>query len=248
MSEIDRLSQKLYPGVEIELFDIDLSAQGGPKLFVTNWTREDGSMIHWRGNKYQPVALEVTGYDIDGEGKPARPQMTLANSELKSDVTGATLMQMCEQYDNFIGCEVTRWRTYREFLDDGQQADPSTHFPTETYRVNTMTEAHALSIKWELGVRYDMPGLELPKGIMTQKYCPFEYRQWDAVAGKFDYRFAVCPYAGNIYFDENGVEVSDPAKDKPSKRLDTCCRKRFGTTAPLPIGAFPGMIRVTRPS
>lgn len=245
MPEIQRLIQKPFPGVEIVLFDLDLSPYGGPTKYFTNYTREDGNKIVWRGNEYEPVALEATGYGKSGN-KPIRPTLKLGNASTDGTTPNGMISALAAQYGDFVGCTLTRWRTYRQFLDDGEAADPATHFPIERYRITSKTEESPIMIQFELAMRGDQDGLQLPKGVMVQKYCRWTYRVWDAVAEEFVYTNVTCPYTGEDMFDENGEPTEDPTQDKCSKRLGTGCRARFGTTAPLPFGGFPGMLRVTR--
>jgi lambda family phage minor tail protein L len=53
-----------------------------------------------------------------------------------------------------------------------------------------------------------------------------------------------CPYTGGATYDINGNPVADPRLDVASKRVTTCCKPRFGASATLPFGGFPGVSRV----
>jgi phage-related protein len=75
----------------------------------------------------------------------------------------------------------------------------------------------------------------------VRDYCPLVYRRWTGAG--FDYSEATCPYAGAQSYDLDGNPVPN-SMDKPSKRLGTCCRVRFGVNAALPFGGFPGVARV----
>jgi len=245
MTILDTLVQRPFPGAEIEMYDIDLSSRGGPTLYFTNWVREDGTRIVWRGNTYDPVAMESVGYGVSGEGKPSRPTITISNTSTDSSEPKASLSALAGMYDSFIGCKITRWKTYRQFLDDGENADPATHFPLEVFEVSQLLEETFLSLKWELTVSLDAEGNMIPKGFMNQSFCPFTYRVFDAEADTFVYNNVSCPYEGEAMFDENGDITTDPSQDKCSHRLGTGCRKRYGTSNPLPFGGFPGMLRGT---
>lgn len=250
MSEIERLAQQPNPGQEIELYDLDLSELGGPIINFTNWTTETGDKVRWRGYTYEPVALEASGWGVSGEGKPIRPRIKIANAY------GGTNFQFLEgdlsalmaSYKMFVGAKLRRWRTYRQFLDDGVNADPATYKPIEDFIVGQMLEESPLYIEWELNNELDQEDRELPRGIMTQKYCRHTYRYWDDVTGAFVYNKVTCPYikegSGN-YFDEFNQPTTDPSEDECSQRIEGC-RLRFGTKAALPLWAYPGMVRVTR--
>ena len=244
MSEIRRLIQKPFPGVEVDMYDIDLTSKGGKLMHFTNWVLEDGEKIKWRGNTYEPIALEVKGFAATSEGKPPRPKMKVANAVFEGGLT-ESLSTLAAEFDDFVGCKVVRWRTYRQFLDDGEQADPGTYFPLDEYIVSSKLEETPVAIEWELAMPLEQEGLMIPRIVMTQKYCPWTYRLWDEDEEEFIYTDVICPYQGEDMFTEDDEPTTDPKEDRCSKRL-TGCRLRFGINDPLPIGAFPGMLRLTR--
>ena len=49
-----------------------------------------------------------------------------------------------------------------------------------------------------------------------------------------------CGYTGTDYWTANDEEVSSASSDVCGKRL-TSCKLRFGSTAELPYGSFPGI-------
>lgn len=239
--------QRAYPGVEIEMFDIDLTKKGGDIVRFSNWVLENGNNITWRGHDYIPVAMEASGYAIDGSGKVVRPKMKIGNGIGSPKTDNMTLSEMAMAYDDFVGCEVTRWKTYRQYLDDQLTADPARHFPIERYRVSSKTNENPLTIEWELGTTMDQEGKRLPSGIMMQKHCRFTYRRWSTGASDWNYANVQCPYEGGAMFDRNDEPTVNPQEDYCSRRVSGC-RARFGTSAPLPLRAFPGMVRLTRGS
>ena len=167
MSEIRRLIQKPFPGVEVDMYDIDLTSKGGKLMHFTNWVLEDGEKIKWRGNTYEPIALEVKGFAATSEGKPPRPKMKVANAVFEGGLT-ESLSTLAAEFDDFVGCKVVRWRTYRQFLDDGEQADPGTYFPLDEYIVSSKLEETPVAIEWELAMPLDQEGLMIPRIVMTQ--------------------------------------------------------------------------------
>lgn len=250
MGQLERLAQLPFPGVEVDMYDLDLTILGGPVLRFTNWVTETGEKIMWRGHQYEPVALEVTGYGVSGDGKPVRPRMKVANAY------GGTAYQYVEgdisalaaQYNSFVGATLRRWVTYRQFLDDGDTPDPATYKPIEDYLIGQLLEESASYLEWELNNELDQEDNMLPRGIMTQKFCRHTYRVYDPVNNEFVYTNVTCPYedeGAGKYFTENNAPTTNPALDVCSQRIEGC-RLRFGTTAPLPMWAYPGMVRVTR--
>lgn len=250
MSTISEKVQSASPGEEVDLYDLDLTSQGGTIRRFSNWTTETGEKVMWRGHAYDPVALEVTGYGVSGEGKVIRPRIKIGNSfgGESSDYQPGDLSALCAMYNDFVGCTLRRWRTFREYLDDGDEADPGKYFPVEDYEVSQLLEETDLYLEWELTTPIDQEGQMLPRGMMLQKHCRFSYRVWDASAGEFEYNRVLCPYEdegpGN-YFTEANEPTNDPALDRCS-RSRTGCKLRFGNTAELPIKAYPGMVRLTR--
>jgi len=65
-------------------------------------------------------------------------------------------------------------------------------------------------------------------------------RQCIANICQWVYRSTECGYTGTNYFDTNDVPVASSANDVCGKRL-TSCKLRFGATAELPYGSFPGI-------
>jgi lambda family phage minor tail protein L len=57
---------------------------------------------------------------------------------------------------------------------------------------------------------------------------------------QWKYRSAECGYVGTSYFNENDQSVATLAADVCGKRLSSC-KARFGTTAELPFGSYPGV-------
>jgi lambda family phage minor tail protein L len=54
------------------------------------------------------------------------------------------------------------------------------------------------------------------------------------------YRSAECSYTGTNYFNANDEVVTTSGQDVCGKRLSSC-QVRFGQTAALPFGSFPGV-------
>jgi lambda family phage minor tail protein L len=54
------------------------------------------------------------------------------------------------------------------------------------------------------------------------------------------YRSTECGYTGTNYFNENDSRVTTAAQDICGKKLSSC-KVRFGATAELPFGSYPGI-------
>jgi lambda family phage minor tail protein L len=103
--------------------------------------------------------------------------------------------------------------------------------------VNQKTSHTPEYLEFELASSLDVEGVKLPRRQMIRDFCPWVYRYF--TGGSFDYTQATCPYTGTKYFTETDIETSDPAFDQCSYTL-TGCRSRFGESAELPFGGFPG--------
>ena len=125
------------------------------------------------------------------------------------------------------GAEVRRIRTLKKYLDGESAADPNARFPEERWFVDRKASESRDEVTFELSSKFDLAGQKIPKRQVIANVCQWKYRSSE------------CSYTGSNYFDVNGNSVSTLAEDVCGKRVASC-KLRFGDTAELPFGSFPG--------
>jgi len=218
--------QSLSPSALIELFTLDLTLQGGPVLHWHAGTNELGSDIVWGGVTFSRFAVQASGFKQSGVGSLPRPKISM------SDIQGI-MAALARQYSDFAGCKLTRIRTFARFLDavnfpgGNLQADPSQSLPNEVWFFDRKSSEDGNLIEFELASSLDMVAVKIPRRQFIQNMCAWVYRGAD------------CGYTGGPVATAGDVPTSDPTLDVCGKYL-TSCKLRFGSSAILPYGGFPG--------
>lgn len=230
--------QKPDIGVVVELYDVDCTAIFGqvlryvPAPLIADPTNPVPAPIIWRTFTYQPRACESSGWQWDGQGPLPRPKLTIGN-------TDQAVSALCIAYSDLQGAIVTRHRVPMKYLDGQPAADPTVEFDPDVYVIDQKVTQNKMAVEFALGASIDIEGRLIPGRQVIQSYCSFRYRVWNGSTFIYSQGTAACPYTGSSYFDANGNPVATPDLDKPSKRLQSCCQKRF-PTGDLPFGGFPG--------
>lgn len=232
-AKISAEAQSLTPDNLISLYEIDLTHIGlGIVRFTPNVAGKT-SAISWGGNTYYPWPIEIEGIEKKTEGSAARPSLRAAAilPEMSALLIGAHLQ----------GAKVSRIRTFRRFLDDGEEPSTTDHFPIDCYRIERVSEwISGQSVTLELANPLDIEDAYFPKRQIIRDYCYWRYRTYDPSKQEFVYnKISACPYAGTRYFNQKNEEVSEPSLDSCSKTLKGC-KLRFGEYVVLPFGGFPG--------
>jgi lambda family phage minor tail protein L len=238
--------QKLSLDPDVVLFEIDATNIGGeiyrlaPAPLIADLSDPVPQAVTWGGNIYSPIRMESTGWQMTGKGTLPSPNLKVANIQLQFSALAIA-------FRDLLGCQVTRRRTFRRYLDGQPDADPDIEFDPDIFQIEQKIAQNKVYVEWRLGPAIDVEGRLLPGRQITQGFCPLRYRFWDADAVAFDYSQATCPFTGDTnddkMFDNEGVEVFDPALDRCAKRVNIGCKKRF-PSQPLPFGGFPGVNRV----
>jgi lambda family phage minor tail protein L len=126
-----------------------------------------------------------------------------------------------------VGSEATDYMSNGSVVNRNPTADPTAEFPRDVYYVDRKSGETSELVEFELAASLDLAGVALPRRQIIQNYCPWLYRG------------AECGYTGTNYFDTNDSPVGSLSLDVCGKRLSSC-RARFGQTAELPYGGFPG--------
>lgn len=238
--------QSVAPSAIIELFELQLNTaiQGSNTIYRfhagTNAKGTNGDIV-WAGNTYQAFPIEAEGFEYNGNGQLPRPKIRVSN--ILGTITAIMLTTPLE------GAKVTRIRTMARYLDAVNfpgnvnplgTPDPTAEFPREVYNIDRKSAETRDMVEFELAAAFDLVGVRAPKRQCISNICQWQYRRWDATTGTFDYsKAAECSYAGGLYFTENDVATT-AANDVCGKRLSSC-KARFGATAQLPFGSFPGV-------
>lgn len=149
----DQLREK-YVGEMIELYDIDLSPIGvNSKIYLTNTS---ATSVSWQGRTYQPFPLSSNGVSRNLTQAPGRISLRVSN--VNNFLTAAVLT-----YGDLVGADVTRWRTFSNFLDGAPNADPDQHFPIERYTIIQKAAFNESLIEFVCATKLDRPGLMLPR-------------------------------------------------------------------------------------
>jgi len=221
---------KLNPSAIIELFELHLdnTLHGSTDVYRFHAGANadvDGNVV-FNGNTYTRIPVKADGFEFTNTGTLPRPTLTISN--LDGTMTTLLLLVNATTAGNDLGgAEVRRIRTLKKFLDGESTADPNAKFPDERWYVDRKANESRDSVTFELASKFDLAGQKLPKRQIIANVC-----QWV-------YRSSECSYTGTDYYDVNGNEVSTEAADVCGKRVESC-KLRFGNTAQLPFGSFPG--------
>jgi lambda family phage minor tail protein L len=221
----------LAPSAIIELFELTLNTTLHGSSDTYRWhngcnANVTGNVV-WNGNSYIRLPIQATGFDYTNTGSLPRPTLTVAN--LDSTISTLLILVNATTPGNDLGgATVKRIRTLKKFLDGESSADPHAKFPDEIWYVDRKASESRDAVSFELASKFDMAGMMLPKRQLIANVC-----QWN-------YRSAECGYTGSNYWDANDNSVSSLASDVCGKRVESC-KLRFGATAELPFGSFPGV-------
>ncbi|MGH8709929.1 MAG: phage minor tail protein L [Burkholderiales bacterium] len=148
--------QKLNPDTYLELCDFDLTALGGSIYHYTNTMVDFASALVWQSKIYQSLPFVIGGISDSGDGTaPARPQISISN-------VNKFLFAALLSVGPLIGATITRYRTYRKFLDDGAEANPIMHYPIHIFTFTRKITHTRDVLTYELTSQLDLPGLVLP--------------------------------------------------------------------------------------
>ncbi|HBP0703273.1 phage minor tail protein L [Pseudomonas aeruginosa] len=239
--------QKLEPGSEIMLFELDGTDYGADVLRFhghaiahtpqelaaagANADQLPAKSIWWQGNEYAAWPVQVEGLEASGDGASVRPKFTAGN-------VNARISALCLAYDDLANFRLTIRETLARYLDaenfpDGNpDADP-TQESISIWFIDQKTTENNEQVSWDLISPGDG---EDSIGRQMTTLC-----HWCMTGG---YRGPYCQYTGPG-FDINDQPTDDPAKDQCAG-LYRSCESRFGAGNQLPFGGFPAVSIIVR--
>lgn len=225
--------QQLTQGAIVSLFELDVSRfSAGVLRFCPSSV--NGSPVVFNGYEYQPMPIKAEGFSWSGSGSMPRPTLTIASQDL-------SFLSLVISGDDLVGCPVTRIRTYRKYLDDGESPNPEAQYPADHYVIERKTSQRRTQLQFELSAAMDQQGKLIPARQVLRDSCTHRFRYWSD--GAWVYTGVTCPYTGTAMFDRAGASTTDTAKARCGKRVSDC-KRHFGETSVLPFYGYPGVGRV----
>lgn len=221
---------KINPSAIIELFELrlDSTLHGSSDVYRFHAGANadvDGNIV-FNSQTYTRIPIKADGFEYRNTGTLPRPTLSISN--LDNTMTTLLLLVNATTAGNDLGgAEVRRIRTLKKYLDGESAADPNARFPEERWFVDRKASESRDEVTFELSSKFDLAGQKIPKRQVIANVCQWKYRSSE------------CSYTGSNYFDVNGNSVSTLAEDVCGKRVASC-KLRFGDTAELPFGSFPG--------
>jgi len=221
---------KINPSAIIELFELrlDSTLHGSSDVyrFHAGANAAVSGNIVFNSQTYTRIPIKADGFEYSNTGTLPRPTLSISNH----DTTMTTLLLLVNATtagNDLGGAEVRRIRTLKKYLDGESAADPNARWPEERWFVDRKASESRDQVTFELASKFDLAGQKIPKRQVIANVCQWKYRSSE------------CSYTGSNYFDVNGNSVSTLAEDVCGKRVASC-KLRFGDTAELPFGSFPG--------
>ena len=220
----------LEPNAIIELFQLHLDAtlHGSSDIYYFHNgvnAAVIGNVV-WNGQSYVRLPLEATGFDYSSSGSLPRPKLAVSN--IGSSITALLLqVNLITAGNDLGGAKVVRIRTLKKYLDGEAGADPHAKFPDEIWYVDRKSNENRAVVEFELASKFDLVGVMLPRRQIIANVCQWVYRGGE------------CGYTGSNYWNTQDQVVGTLALDACGKRISSC-KLRFGETAELPFGSFPG--------
>lgn len=220
--------QSLDHDSELILFELTNFNKSSPfDLFA--FTANDSTVFN--GVSYIPLACSIEGLEISSAGQLPVPTLAVsdATTEDSQIITG-----LIDFYgDGLVGSVVTIKQVLRMNLDDGIAPNPAAIKPAQSFQISHIKEmVPGVGVTFELTTPLELLETKLPIQLLLNK-CQWRYRSG-----------LECPYFGTSEWDVNGnpVPFGDPRAGCGKTISD--CKLRFGSTAVLPMGAFPALTRL----
>jgi lambda family phage minor tail protein L len=141
----------------IELFEIDTTNIGGADVYRFTPESYSASVVLWQGNVYSPFPIQVEGFEWNGStSAPPKPTLTISN-------VNKFMLAAVIDLGDLVGAKVTRWRTFKRFLDGQVDADSSAHFPPDRLLIEQKAMHDKTMFQWSLISPMDREGLMLPR-------------------------------------------------------------------------------------
>jgi len=236
--------QTLEPGNEIILYEIDGTAFGADilrfhshnlayteaELTQAAQTQQPlaTKVIYWQGEEYSPWPAQLEGVEVNSDGSPSTPTLTVANLD-------GSISALCLYFQNMEQAKITIRRTLAKYLDaanfpsGNSEADP-TQEAVEIWYVDKKVNEDNVAVTFELSNPADLSGYKI--GRQMTAYCYWCQRG--------EYRGADCGYTGEAMFTDEDQPTDNPALDQCSGTIKGCTL-RFGENAELPHGGFPSV-------
>ncbi len=225
--------QKLEPGGEIRLFEIDGTEYGADylrfhghaiphtaeELLAYEGSEEDlpAKSIIWQGQEYAAWPVQIEGISSSSDGTASRP--TFAAGNVNGRITA-----LCLAFEDMLKFKLTVRETLAQYLDaanfpEGNPTADPTQEALEIWYIDQKTSEDGEAVVWELSSPGEIDNHGLPGRQMTT-FC-----HWAMTNG---YRGPDCGYTGAAMFDDEDNPTDDPA-------LDQCkeCRERQPVRAAL---------------
>ncbi|WP_029311610.1 phage minor tail protein L [Acidiphilium angustum] len=233
--------QSLTPGAYVELYSLDTTP-----LTLLNGTPGTGQVFNWTpgvmgsspvlfgGVAYEPMPIAFGGMATSGQGKAPTP--TLDISAIGGVIIGLIANVSNNPNGDIVGAQVTRIRTFAQYLDGQPQADASAFIGPDLFYIDQKSHQDKNTVQFRLAIPTDQQARKFPRRQVLRDACTRSYRFYNSATSAFVY--GTCPYTGTAYFNAQGASVPTANLDSCGKRLSDC-KLRFPNQA-LPTYAFPG--------
>ena len=232
----DKLSsdnQKPDVGELVTLYQLDVSSvvdTGDPQTWYFTQAVKDANTVYFNSKEYTPIDIKAEGFDLTTEGTSIRPKIAISNVD-------NTLAAEVIDYQDFLGCKLTRIRTLSKYLDGEPLEDPTVMFPKDIYIIQQKIIQNHKIIQWELVSKTDLENLKIPRRQVLRDTCTHTYRYYKD--GAFVYTNISCPYTGSNYFKRDGTTTTTPSEDVCGRKLSDCKLRYPLDSDQLPTRAFP---------
>lgn len=149
----------------VELYKLDCTRIGGSVYYFTPHFAEGGS-VSFGGITYMSIPVKTDGWEISADGTQPRPTLEVSN-------VNKILLSAITSLGDLVNAEVTRIRTFENYLDGGSTPDSSVYMtPVDVYVIEQLLQLNNTSVKFQLSSYLDKFGTKLPRRQFTRSEFP----------------------------------------------------------------------------
>lgn len=167
--EIQAELQALRQNALVSLYVLDATKIGGAILRFYPGTDAMNVPVVWQGNTYLPMPVQAKSFEWNGSGSPPRPSLVFGN-------VGGMISGLVIAYDDLVGAQISRKRTYVKYLDAQPTADPTKYLPDDIYFIERKVSETRQQVEFELGTAMDVDDVQLPRRLVYANLCVSQYR------------------------------------------------------------------------